>query len=161
MKVKDVMTHDVAYCAANANVGQAVELMWLRNCGMLPVVGMDRKLVGVVTDRDICVAMGTRNRLAGELTVAEIAIRNVITCKPNDEILDALNKMAENHVRRLPVVNDEGAPLGVLSMDDVIAHADWSKLKGASELSSDVIISSLKKLFGQKLPLVQSKSAAV
>lgn len=48
---------------------------WVRNCGMLPVVGSDRKLIGIVTDRDLCIAMGTSNRLAGELTVGEIATR--------------------------------------------------------------------------------------
>src|ERR1039457_6144131 len=71
--------------------------MWLRNCGMLPVVGPDRKLIGVVTDRDICVAMATRNRLPGELNVSEIATRKVFTCKPNDEMLEALHMMADNH----------------------------------------------------------------
>jgi CBS domain-containing protein len=161
MKVKDVMTQDAACCSAAANVGHAVELMWLRNCGMLPVVGADRKLIGVVTDRDICVAMGTRNRLPGELNVGEIATQKVFTCKPSDELLEALHTMADNHVRRLPVVDDEGVPQGVLSMDDVIVHGDLNKRKGSSDLPSDEIIRSLKTLFGQKLPLVQTKSAAV
>ena len=56
---------------------------------MLPVVGPDNKLIGIVTDRDICIAMGTRNRLAGELTVGEIAITPVFTCSPGDEIHEA------------------------------------------------------------------------
>ena len=68
MKVKEVMTQSAVCCRPETNVGAAVELMWVRNCGMLPVVGNDRKLVGIVTDRDICIAMGTRNRLPAELT---------------------------------------------------------------------------------------------
>jgi|ERR1017187_9552516 PAS domain-containing protein len=64
-------------------------------------------------------------------------------------------------VRRLPVVDDEGVPQGVLSMDDVIVHGDLNKRKGFSDLPWDEIIRSLKTLFGQKLPLVQTKSAAV
>jgi len=76
MRVKEIMTQSAVCCSPNTNVGAAVELMWVRNCGMLPVVGIDRKLYGLLMDRDISIAMGTRNRLAGELTVGEIATRN-------------------------------------------------------------------------------------
>jgi CBS domain-containing protein len=160
MKVIEIMTQSAVCCSADTNVGAAVELMWLRNCGMLPVVGIDRKLLGVVTDRDICIAMGTRNRLAGELSVGEIATKNVFTCKPDDEIHEALNTMANKQVRRLPVVNDQGIPQGILSMDDVIAHGDLNKWEGCCELSSEEIIRSLKKLYGQKFPVVHTKAAA-
>jgi signal-transduction protein with cAMP-binding, CBS, and nucleotidyltransferase domain len=127
---------------------------------MLPIVGIDRKLYGVVTDRDICIAMGTRNRLARELTVGEIATRAVSTCKPDDEIHEALDTMANRQVRRLPVVNDEGTPQGILSMDDIIAHGDMNKWAGCCELSSEEIIRSLKKLYGQKFPLVRTHAVA-
>jgi CBS domain-containing protein len=160
MKVKEIMAQSAVCCSADTNVGAAVELMWVRNCGMLPVVGSDRKLLGVVTDRDICIAMGTRNRLAGDLSVGEIATRNVFTCKPDDEIHEALHTMASKQVRRLPVVNDQGIPQGILSMDDIIAHGDLNKWEGCCELSSEEIIRSLKKLYGQKLPVVHTKALA-
>jgi CBS domain-containing protein len=160
MKVKEVMTQSAVCCSADTNVGAAVELMWVRNCGMLPVVGTDQKLVGVVTDRDICIAMGTRNRLAGELTVGEIATRNAFTCKPDDEIHEALDTMANKQVRRLPVVNDQGIPQGILSMDDIIGHGDMNKWEGCCELSSEEIIRSLKKLYRQKFPVVHTKATA-
>jgi len=160
MKVEDVMTHSAVCSSDDANVGQAVELMWQRNCGMLPIVGADKKLLGVVTDRDICIAMGTRNRLAGDLTLGQIATRNVFTCKPGDEITDALRAMAEKHVRRLPVVSNDGIPQGILSMDDIIAHADTIIGKGPSGLGSEEIIQTLRKLFSQDLPAVQTKSVA-
>jgi signal-transduction protein with cAMP-binding, CBS, and nucleotidyltransferase domain len=127
---------------------------------MLPVVGIDQKLFGLITDRDICIAMGTRNRLAGELTVGEIATRDVFRCKPDDEIHEALDTMASRQVRRLPVVNDEGIPQGILSMDDIITHGDMNKWEGCCELSSEEIIRSLKKLHGQKFPLVRTKAVA-
>jgi CBS domain-containing protein len=161
MKVQDIMTQSAVCCSDDTNVGAAVELMWVHNCGMLPVVGTDQKLIGVVTDRDICIAMGTRNRLAGELTVGEIATRNVFTCKPDDEIHEALNTMADKQVRRLPVVNADSAPQGILSMDDIITHGDLNKWEGSCELSSEEIIRSLKKLYGQKVPVVHTKSAAL
>jgi CBS domain-containing protein len=159
MKVKEIMTQSAVCCNPETNVGAAVELMWVRNCGMLPVVGADQKLVGIVTDRDICIAMGTRNRLAGELSVGEIATKNVFTCAQDEEIHDALLTMAGKHVRRLPVVNSKGIPQGILSMDDVITHGDLYKWEGCCELSSEEIIRSLKQLFRQTLPLVQTKAA--
>jgi CBS domain-containing protein len=159
MKVKEIMTQSPVCCSADTNVGAAVELMWVRNCGMLPVVGIDRKLLGIVTDRDICIAMGTRNRLAGELSVGEIANRNVFTCKPDDEIHEALNTMATKQVRRLPVVNGQGIPQGILSMDDIIAHGDLNKWEGCCELSSEEIIRSLKKLYSQKFPVVHAEAS--
>jgi CBS domain-containing protein len=159
MKVKEIMTQSAICCNPETNVGAAVELMWVRNCGMLPVVGADQKLVGIVTDRDICIAMGTRNRLAGELSVGEIATKNVFTCTPDEEIHDALLTMAGKHVRRLPVVNSKGIPQGILSMDDVITHGDLYKWEGCCELSSEEIIRSLKQLYRQTLPLVQTKAA--
>jgi CBS domain-containing protein len=159
MKVKEIMTQSAVCCSAETNVGAAVELMWVRNCGMLPVVGTDQKLMGIVTDRDICVAMGTRNRLAGELSAGEIATKTVFTCKPDDEIHEALNTMASKKVRRLPVVNAEGIPQGILSIDDIITHGDLNKWEGSCELSSEEIVRSLKRLYSQQLPLVQTKTA--
>ncbi len=78
-------------CRPNTNLAAAVELLWVNNCGMLSVVGDDGKLAGVITDRDICIAVGTRNRLPSELVVQEVASKNVITCKPDDEIHEPLN----------------------------------------------------------------------
>jgi len=126
---------------------------------MSPVVGNSGKVEGVVADRDICIAMGTRNRLAGDLTVAEIAIKSVITCKPEDEIHETLHTMAEKHVRRLPVVDNVGVPQGILSMDDISTHGDLNKWQGCCELSAEEIIRALKRLYGRKFPVLRAKSA--
>jgi len=156
MKVKEIMTQSAVCCGSETNVGRAVELMWNRNVGMLPVVDNDGKLIGVLTDRDICIAMGTRNRLPGELTVGEIAIREVFTCKPNEDIHEALCEMGNHQVRRLPVVNDHGVPQGVLSLDDLIAHSELGKLRGARDLSSEEVAATMKKVYALKQPLVPS-----
>ena len=79
MKVRDVMTPSAVCSKPDTNVGAAVELLWSHKCGMLPVVGRDNRLIGIVTDRDICIALGTRNRLPGDLTVGDIAITPVFT----------------------------------------------------------------------------------
>jgi len=160
MKVKDVMTRQAVCCSPATNVGAAVELLWVYDCGMLPIVGPDGKLAGLVTDRDICIAMGTRNRLPGELTLGEIATARVFTCKPEDDIHEALGTMAEQQIRRLPVVNDQGFPQGILSMDDIVAHGDLDKWQGCCELSAEEIIRSLKKLYRRAHAPVSGKLAA-
>lgn len=160
MKVRDVMTSSAVCCGPDTNVGSAVELLWSHNCGLLPVVGKYGKLIGIVTDRDICIAMGTRNRLPGDITVGEIATTNVFTCKPDDEIHEALGTMAEKQVRRLPVVNDEGVPQGMLSMDDIITHGDLNRWEGCCELSAEEIIRSLKRLYGKPVEKRQVKAKA-
>lgn len=155
-----MMTQPVICCSPDANVGTAAQLMWEHDCGFLPVVGADHKLAGVVTDRDICIAIGTRNRLPGELTLGEIATKKVFVCKPDDDIHEALDTIAKSRVRRLPVVNEQGVPLGLLSMDDIVTHGDLNKWEGCCDLSSEEIVRCLKKLYGQKLPVVRVESAA-
>lgn len=161
MKVKDIMTQSAVCCGPDTNIGAAVELMWIHNCGVLPVIGPDQKLSGIITDRDICIAVGTRNKLAGELIVSEIATKGVFTCKPDDEVREALRTMTNKQVRRLPVVNKDGIPQGILSTEDIVVHAGLNKWTGNSELPSEEIIGSLKKLYGQKFPMVQAKTAEV
>ena len=160
MKIREIMTQSAVCCGPETNVGCAVELMWNRNIGILPVVASDQELIGVVTDRDICIAMGTRNRLAGALTLGEIATAPVFTCKPDDDVHEALNIMAKQQLRRLVVVDQKGVPQGILSMDDVIVHADIDKLQGFCELTSEEVIRALKRVYRQKFPVVQRKAVA-
>lgn len=160
MKVRDVMTASAVCCRPETNAGTAVELLWSHNCGMLPVVGAENRLIGIVTDRDICIALGTRSRLPGDLRVGEIATTNVFTCKPEDEIHEAMSTMAEKQVRRLPVVNDQGVPQGILSMDDIITHGDLNRWEGCCELSAEEIIRSLKRLYAKPVEKAQVKAKA-
>jgi CBS domain-containing protein len=93
MKVQDAMMRTPAYCSPETNLGSAIEMLWERNCGILPIVDAQEKVIGVVTDRDLCVALGTRNRLAGQITVGEVATGEVHSCRGNDDIHTALQTM--------------------------------------------------------------------
>jgi CBS-domain-containing membrane protein len=113
-----------------------------------------------VTDRDIGIALGTRNRLPGSLTAGEVATAPVFTCQPDDDIHRALGTMADHQVRRLPVVDDHGTPQGVLSVDESLLHADQYKREGCCELSSEEVIRCLKRMHGQQFPIMHAKAAA-
>jgi CBS domain-containing protein len=123
MRVQDVMTKNVVSCKPDANLAAATALMWDHNCGQLPVVDDHGKVVSVITDRDICIALGTRNMPAAEVSVGEVICRPAVLCSPDDDLRFALRIMAAKRVRRLPVVDLGGALLGILSLDDVALQA--------------------------------------
>lgn len=152
MKVKEIMTRTVATCRPEMNLGEAIEVMWNRNCGMLPVVNAEGKVAGALTDRDVAVALGTRNRLPGDITVKEVTSGKLIFCEPDDEIHHALGLMAEGKVRRLPVIGKQGALEGILSMDDVLLHSETGRFGRAPALSFDEAGATLKRLYRPELP---------
>jgi len=160
MKVKDVMT-GTPYCVSlQANLGMATELMWKGNCGFLPVVDAERKVCGVVTDRDICVALGTRNQTAGEVRVGEIVQRKVYACNPEDDVHMALQTMREGHVRRLPVVDASKNLAGVVSMDDILLHAEPSSFGNEPELSANEVVQAYRTIMKKDLPVTMKKKTA-
>jgi CBS domain-containing protein len=119
MKVSEVMTSEPRTCTPDMTVADAAHQMWAGDCGVLPVVD-DGELVGVVTDRDMYMALATRNEHAAWLKVGAVMTRKVVTGSPDDELSAALRRMAEAHVRRLPIVATDGSLLGILSMNDVV-----------------------------------------
>ena len=119
MKIKDVMTAKPRTCSTGTNLAAAAELMLDGDCGFLPVVEAG-KLVGVVTDRDMYIALATRNQRPSQVTVGEVARRNPATCGPEDDVNAALEVMKEHRVRRLPVEGFGGSVLGIVSMNDLL-----------------------------------------
>src|SRR5512138_3776636 len=101
MKVKDLMSTDVRTCTPETTVAEAAHLMWDGDCGILPVVD-EGELVGVVTDRDMYIALATQNARASHLRVGALATRDVVTCAPEDDVTAALTLMTRARVRRLP-----------------------------------------------------------
>lgn len=149
MKVKEVVVGKPVSCRPETNLGAAVEMLWNHNCGILPIVRDDGKVIGVVTDRDICIALGTRDRLAGEICVGEVTTGKVFSCAPDDDIHSALETMRRQKVRRLPVVGNDGTLQAVLSMDDVVLHSGTHGR--TAELSFDGVVSTLKTIYAHQV----------
>ena len=120
MKVRDVMTKQVTTCRTYTNLAAASALMWDNDCGALPALTDSGELAGVLTDRDICIALGTRNARASDLTVRDVVEASPLSCQSNDDILTTLLIMQQAKLRFLPVVNDAGVLEGVLSIDDIV-----------------------------------------
>ena len=160
MKVKEVMMGAPCYCQPETNLGSATELMWNANCGFLPVESADGKVIGVITDRDICIALGTRNRSAGEVTVAEVQTGKLYSCAPEDDIHMALQTLKEASVRRLPVISQSGMLVGVLSMDDILLRAEPSSLGKQPELTSDEVVRTFRSITRRRAPEIVATRAA-
>jgi len=143
MKVQDVMVRGVRFCDSATNLATVAKIFWEQGCGALPVVENGRA-VGMITDRDIAIALGTRNTKAGETLVNEVALPKVFFCLPQDDIHTALNTMRAQQVRRLPVVDNEGALVGILSLDDIVLFAEE---KPATELTYGDVIDTMKAIY--------------
>ena len=128
------MTKGAGTCAPADTLATAASVMWKHDCGMVPVVD-GSKVVGVITDRDIAIALGSRARTAAEILVGDVATRKPVTCFSEDKVEDALSKMKKSRVRRLPVVDGDGALLGVLSVADLL-HASKKKKSLRKEVFS-------------------------
>jgi CBS domain-containing protein len=130
MRIKEVMTGQVQCCSPDTNLAAAIEIMWNNDCGVLPVVD-DGKLAGIVTDRDICIALGTRDSPARDVPVRDVGTTTVETCEPDDDVYAALEVMQTSRVRRLPVVDRQGNLLGIVTLGDLanrIEREDGSAL---------------------------------
>jgi len=122
MKIKDIMTVDPKTCTPETSLASAAHLMLEGDCGILPVVE-DGRIVGVVTDRDMYIALATRNKLASQISVGELALKAVHTCEPEDDAQTALATMKAHRVRRLPVVGFGDTVVGIVSMNDLLLAA--------------------------------------
>ena len=143
MKVRDVMTTEVGYCQPDAPLAQAADIMWQRDCGVVPVVDESQRVIGMITDRDICFAVVTKNRLASEIKISEvISQKEVRSCAPGDAIEDALKTMKRRQLRRLPVVNKEGVLVGILSLADLISGVG----KGKDAVPRKKLLAALKEI---------------
>lgn len=135
MKVRDLMSWEVRACHADSDLGTATMIMWDQDCGIVPVVDRGNRLIGVITDRDVCIAAAAKNRAPSAIRVREILGKLPRTCRPDDEIGSALDTMADAQVRRLPVVDNRGELCGILSLNDVILHAGVNGAGGAPHIA--------------------------
>ena len=122
MKVKEIMTGEPRVCSPETNLAEAAALMLDGDCGILPVVA-GGALVGVVTDRDMYIALATRNKRASEITVGDVVHTPVYTCGPDDDVVTALETMKQHRVRRLPIEGFGGTVIGIVSMNDIVLAA--------------------------------------
>jgi CBS domain-containing protein len=137
MKVAELMVGEVIACSPDDMLNRAAQIMWENDCGCVPVVDRAARLVAMLTDRDVCMAAYTRGGTLKDIRVSAAMSNELFACRPDDDLPSAMKMMRDRQVRRIPVSDDKGRLVGVLSLNDVaraIARKAVTKAAAADTL---------------------------
>jgi CBS domain-containing protein len=136
IEVGDLMTRNVAAVRASESLATAAKSMWDQDCGAIPVLeDAGDRVVGMITDRDICMATWSRNLAPSAIVVSDAMSRGLVYCGPTDSIEAAEGIMRSRKVRRLPVLDSDGKLVGILSVTDI---ARVSRQRSAARPGFDI-----------------------
>lgn len=152
MRVEEIMRREVMTCSPESTLAEAVRRMAEADCGVLPVVDDGARVVGMVTDRDICVTLGLRDRRPSEVSVRHAMSAEVVSCQAGDDVRGALAAMRWRRVRRLPVVDADRRLAGIVSLDDLVLEARPGEGPGFSGPYYADIAETLKAICAQPVP---------
>jgi CBS domain-containing protein len=119
MNIAQLMTRHVVTCGADDTLERAAQLMWDFDCGAVPVVDGERHVIGIITDRDVCMSAYTQGRPLKSIKVHEAMANEVFSCMPDDSIAEAEKIMRNYRIRRLPVIDFDGRLVGMVSLNDL------------------------------------------
>ena len=132
MRVKELMSSKPRTCTSKQTASDAARMMWEADIGSVPVVDDDDVPVGMVTDRDVCMAAYIQGRPLNAIPILDVMSPEIYTCLEGDSVASAERTMRAWQVRRLPVLDDDGRLVGMLSLNDVVlarAEAATEKVK--------------------------------
>lgn len=141
VRVSDIMSKKVRTCGPDHDLASAARLLWTGDCGVLPVVtGPERRVVGMITDRDICMAAWTQGKSLSEIPVEVAMASDVVCCRPGEDAVGVVRRLRDRHVRRLPVVDEAGQLLGLVSL------VDLARAAAAGALPSEGVVEALASI---------------
>jgi CBS domain-containing protein len=114
------------------SLATAAQFMWEHDCGCVPVLNEHGLVVGMITDRDICMAAFFQGIPITGIKASAVMSRQLFDCNSDDDLSAAEAIMREKKVRRLPVLNEEGRLVGLISLSDIASHADEEYARGAA-----------------------------
>lgn len=139
MKIEDVMTRRVVAARADTELAHVARLMWDNDCGAVPVVDAEDKVVGIVTDRDVCMGAHFSGKSLREQRASGCMAGEVLTCRPLDDVQAVVAAMAKRAVRRIPVTDEAGRLVGIVSVGDLFAAHRNAKAKEAKALGAALL----------------------
>lgn len=142
MNVREVMTRDVRTCTRNTPLDAVAKEMWEHDFGCMPVVDSEGRAVAMITDRDVCMAAYTQGLPLGKIFVGSAASRGIVSLREDASLEAAEELMRTNKVRRIPIVDSEGRPVGMVSMNDLARRANGKKRR-AGGLDPENIVRTL------------------
>lgn len=158
MKVKEIMTRNPKACTPTDILSEVARCMWDSDCGVIPVVKDGGIVVGLITDRDICMAAAMKNQNLSNLAVEDVISGKVYAAHPDDDVAKALEIMQERRIRRVPVVNADGTLDGMLSINDIILRAEDKKKAGIGYAE---VVDTYKAICAHAAPFEKAQVATV
>jgi CBS domain-containing protein len=126
MRVRHVMTKDPMCCVPSDSAQKAAGIMREAGAGVVPIVegGESRKLVGIVTDRDLCMGVVAEGCDPASTPVEQCMTMKVVSCTPNDSVQKATELMKDNQIRRVAVVDGQGCLQGIVALADIVERGE-------------------------------------
>jgi CBS domain-containing protein len=124
MRINQLMTKPVKTCHPDDSGAVAARIMWDCDVGAIPVVDDHGQLIGMITDRDLCMAAYHRGAGLHDIHVSEAMNRHVVTCPGDSTETEVAQLMAKHRIRRIPIVDDDHRPIGIVSINDLAVASD-------------------------------------
>lgn len=128
MQISSLLQCDVVTCTDRDSLERVAQLMWERDVGCLPVVDDDRRVVGMITDRDVCMAAFLTGAPLRSIAVSSAMSKEVASCTAQHEVVEVERIMRTRQIRRMPVVTETGALSGMVSLNDIAVAASCGKI---------------------------------
>ena|SRR5688572_23658514 len=143
MMVQSLMTPNPKCCRADEPIQCAARMMWECDIGSLPVVDGEKRVVGMITDRDICMATYFQDRSPSQILVQDAMATKIIACRPDDDVRSAERLMQDNQIRRLPVIDRDGHLLGMISINDFARKAATDRHLSSPQVGEAGVVTTL------------------
>ncbi len=155
MKIRNLMATNVETCGPDSDLASVAMIMWRNDCGVVPVVEpATMKTIGMLTDRDICMAVATQHRPAKDIHVRQVMSGRLISVHEDDDLAIALETMRTEQVRRLPVLDRNDVLTGVLSINDLVLAAKAPSGRARADVPIEYVMDTLKAVCAHR-PLEQ------
>jgi predicted transcriptional regulator len=155
MTVEELMTSDIQSCGPDDSLNVAARIMWERDCGCVPVVepeGDGLRVVGMLTDRDICIGAYTQGRPLSEITVRSAMAQSVRSCRFNDSVGTALKTLERNQLHRIPVLDQDDHVVGLLSLADIAREAEREHARSKKDVADEQVARTLEAISQPRRP---------
>jgi CBS domain-containing protein len=159
MVIADLMSRNVATCKDDDRLDAAARLMWDLDIGCVPIVDERRHVIGILTDRDVCMATYTQGKAPQQILVREAMAREVYSCLPDDNLPEAEEIMRRHRVRRLPVVDLDGQLVGLISLNDLARESVRQQTRAQRDLTPQDVSATLAAICQPRHPAVLPPTA--
>ena len=161
MKVEQLMTSDVKSCREYNTLNTAAQVMWDHDIGCVPIVDQENRVVGMLTDRDVCMSAYLQGAPLRAASVTSAMSKEVCLCRSDDDIASVERLMQEKQIHRVPVVDAEGRLAGIISLNDIAREASReSETKTPREVGDAEVTSTIASVCAPRHRIIEATQAA-